>query len=108
MAVTRKSRKAPAPSTAEPINVPKQKAWAPPDYTLADVYAIQAVADGRASPEQQKRAIDYIVMVLAGKEDLAYRPDSVRDTDFALGRQFIGHCLVFLIRINPGVLKESK
>ena len=108
MAVTRKSRKAPAPSTAEPINIPKPKAWAPPDYTLADVYAIQAVANGGASPDQQKRAMDYIIRVLAGTYDMAYRPDSARDTDFALGKQWVGQCLVFFVNINPGVLKESK
>ena len=108
MAVVRKSRKVPAPSTSEPINVPKQKAWAPPDYALADIYAIQAVASGRASPDQQKRAMDYIIRVLAGTYDMAYRPDSARDTDFALGKQWVGQCLVFFVNINPGVLKESK
>lgn len=85
--------------------LPRQ-AWAPPPWRTEDVGALQALAGGRAEPHQQKIALDYIIKSLAATYDMAYRPESARDTDFALGRQFVGQQLVFLLNLNLAAFKD--
>jgi|GEM_PF-1090198 len=85
--------------------------WMPPEYELADVTAVQAVLAGRASPEQQQRAMRWVIERAAGTYDLAYRPggeDGRRDTDFALGRAFVGQQIVKLSKLNPGLLPRRE
>lgn len=73
------------------VGLPKAQPWMPAEYEIADVAAMQAVAYGRASEEQQKRAYAYIVHVLCGTYDVSFRPgDSSRETDFAEGKRFVG------------------
>ena len=67
------------------------------------MYAVQAVANGNASADQQKRAIAWIVGTLCGTYDLAFRPDDhggSRDTDFALGKAFVGQQIVKLLKLH--------
>ena len=60
--------------------------WKPPHWDPADVTAVKACAEGRASPEQQKRAMAYIVNTICGMQDWAYRPGvNDRDTNIGLG-----------------------
>lgn len=79
----------------------------PPPWEPADVSAIQALARGDASPDQQKRALDYIINA-AGTYDLSYRPDSERDTAFAEGRRSVGLNIVKLVHISLAALKQAK
>ena len=81
--------------------------WAPVAYEGADVGAIQALNRGDATPEQQRRALRYIVEVVAGTYDQSFRPDSERDTAFAEGRRFVGLTLVKLSKINPQLLRKN-
>lgn len=102
------TRRVSRPTGSAP-GLPRRKAYDPPSYVKADVHAIQAVADGRASPEEQKRAIHFIVYDLCAAYDWPYRPESARDTDVALGRQFVGQQIVFFMNLNAAVLfKGSK
>lgn len=73
----------------------------------ADVSAIQAVVAGNANPEQQKMAINFIVNKVCLTYDMPYRPDSSRDTDFLLGRMFVGQQIVKLMKINLNRIKEK-
>ena len=71
-------------------------------HGVADVVAIKALYDGKATPHQQQRALAYIIEVAAGTNDLAYRPggeDGRRDTDFALGKQSVGRTIIKLIKL---------
>lgn len=86
---------------------PAGAAWAPVPYEIADVGAIQALNRGEATPEQQQRALRYIVEIAAGTYDLSYRPDSERDTAFAEGRRHVGLTLVKLTKINPQLLRKT-
>lgn len=104
MTDTPKSRKRPK---VEGVHIPPREAWREPDWDIADAAALQALVGGRASPEQQKRGIDFIIRVLAGTYDLAYRPESQRDTDFMLGRQFVGKMAVHLVNFPLGTLKRK-
>lgn len=84
--------------------------WLPPAYELADVTALQALERGNASPEQQRRALGWVINLAAGTYDLAYRPglEGARDTDFALGRQFVGQQIVKLLNLLPSALPRRE
>lgn len=89
----------------------KQRPWFPRDYELADAMAIKGVANGTASPDQQKRAMAYIVHTLSGYYDMSYRPggeDGRRDSDFAEGARFVGAQLVKLINISIADLERMQ
>lgn len=86
---------------------PAGAAWAPVPYEIDDVGAIQALNRGDATPEQQQRALRYIVETAAGTYDLSYRPDSERDTAFAEGRRFVGLTVVKLTKINLQLLRKN-
>lgn len=81
--------------------------WKPTPYEPADAGAIQALVRGECPPHLQQRAITFIINNLCGTYDLQYRPGSheaTRDTDFALGKAFVGQQLVKLtkVKVNPG------
>lgn len=85
--------------------------WMPPEYELADVTAVQAVVAGTANPDQQRRAMRWVIEQAAATYDLAYRPgseDGRRDTDFALGRAFVGQQIVKMTKLNPGLLPRKE
>ncbi len=86
---------------------PVVKAWTPPYYTNADIAAIQALHRGEADAYQQRRALNWIINTACATYDLSYWPDSARDTDFALGRQFVGQQLVKLTLLNPNKLQQE-
>ena len=71
----------------------------PPQWDVADASAIQALVDGVAEPEQQKRALKWIVESAAGTYEFNFYPTD-RETSFALGRAFVGQQIVKLMRIN--------
>ena len=80
--------------------------WLPADYTARDAYAIQALAKGEATPEQQKLAYAWILYSAADVNQLSYRPgaDGGRDTAFAEGRRFVGLQLEKLNILSPDYL----
>lgn len=71
-----------------------------PDYTEADVQSLRAVARGTATPEQQKRAIRWLVSAY-GTYDLSFRKDSERLSVFAEGRRYAGMILVWMLQAAP-------
>lgn len=81
--------------------------WFPAHWEPADVSALQALQRGEATPEQQKRALDYMIQI-AGTYDLSYRPDSARDSDFAEGKRWVGLQLVKLLKINLAAIRQAK
>lgn len=81
-------------------------AWAPPTYTAADVAAIQALATGSATMDQQQRALDWIIREAARAYDLDYRPDS-REHAFASGRRSVGLHLVTMLKLDKSKLRQA-
>lgn len=71
-----------------------------PVWEKSDVSSIQALSRGDATPEQQKKALDFIINKVCLTYDMPYRPDSGRDTDFLLGRMFVGQQIVKFIKVN--------
>lgn len=86
---------------------PSSHPYMPPLWEPADIAAIQALQRGDASPDQQRRALDYIV-TLAGTYDLSYRPDSDRDTTFAEGKRFVGLQIVKALKLNLAAIRQAK
>ena len=86
----------------------KDMPWFPPAYELADIAAIKGVFAGTASPEQQQRAMKWIVETACATYDLSYRPTSDRDTSFAEGRRFVGLQLVKALHLNLDALKRKE
>lgn len=80
--------------------------YEPAGYAIPDVAAIQALARGDASKEQQQRALNWIIYNAARAYDLDYRPDS-RDHAFASGKRFVGLQLVTMLKIEISKLKEK-
>lgn len=80
--------------------------WAPAKYDIADVTAVQELAKGTATPDQQKRALNWIIHNAALTYDLEYRTDS-RDHAFASGRRDVGLQIVSLLRIDIALLRDA-
>lgn len=74
-------------------------------YDEGDVGAMQALQRGDASDHQQKRALEWILREACGLQDWAYYP-SERDTNVALGRQFVGQQIVKLLKINLRTMRR--
>lgn len=75
----------------------------PAPYDDTDIRAVQALAAGVANDGQQKQALDWIIKRAANTYDLAYRPgeEGRRETDFALGRAFVGQQIVKMLKLRP-------
>jgi hypothetical protein len=71
----------------------------PPEYDEVDIRAIQSLATGTASEGQQKRAFEWILYNACGINNINYYP-SDRDTAFALGREFVGHQIVKMLKLT--------
>jgi hypothetical protein len=89
-------------------NVPRPEPWKPCEWDPEDGFAIQAVMAGRASEEQQRRAMSFIVNQICGTYDLSYRPTSDRDTAFAEGKRFVGLQCVKFSRLNIAQLRGKQ
>ena len=88
----------PRPSKAE---MPIQ----PPEADAADVSALQALARGEAGPDQQKRALKWIIEQACETYEWPYRPDQ-RATDVSLGRMFVGKMIVSNLKKNVGLMHK--
>lgn len=86
---------------------PKAEPWKPSDWDVADASALQALNRGDATEEQQRRALRFVIETLCGTYDLAYRPASARDTDFALGKAYVGQQIVKLLHVNTSAFRED-
>ena len=83
--------------------------WKPASFEDADAAALQAVAHGMASPDQQKRAITWLIEKGAATYDMTYRPGALegeRDTSFAEGRRFVGLQVVKLLKWKTGIQRR--
>lgn len=89
------------------VRIEAPAAFAPPPWDLPDASAMQALARGDATPEQQKRALDWIIQKACGTYDLDYRPDA-REHAFVSGRRFVGLEIVKLLKVNIGKLRQTQ
>lgn len=86
----------------------KHEAYYPPAWEPADFRAIKSLAAGEATPDQQMRALEWIIEAACGTYDLSYRPSSDRDTAFAEGRRFVGLQIVKALNIDLSAMKKDE
>lgn len=84
---------------------PRLPADAPAILELADAAAIQALNRGDASPDQQKRALFWIINGASRTYETSYRADSERNTCFAEGRRFVGNQVVGAVHADLQAFK---
>lgn len=84
----------------------KKEPFKPPEYSSADVYAVQALRRGNASPEQQRHAVDLIINGIACAFDQSYRPGKPDETTFAEGKRFVGLQVYRLAHMNPATVEN--
>lgn len=94
----RRARK-PVPQTKPAPNVPEL-----PSYTAA--VSLHAVAAGKADAGQQKIALAWIVEEASGMYRQCFN-DSIRLTDFMLGRAFVGQQIAGVLRMNLSSLQNA-
>lgn len=82
----------------------------PANYDVADLYAVQMVAAGKANEMQQQRALKWIIEEVAGTYDLGWHPESDHASSFVAGRRFVGLQIVKALVVNTAKLtaKEDK
>jgi hypothetical protein len=72
------------------VKKPAAQPYLPTAWEPADVSALQALQRGEATPDQQQRALDYLINGVCGTYDLSYRPEGHLDTQFAKGKRAVG------------------
>lgn len=80
----------------------------PPEYIVADAYAMQALLRGEATPEMQRRALDWIINAAAATYDMSFSPDNPNLTAFAEGRRFVGNQIVKLTKLDTKKLAQQQ
>lgn len=83
----------------------------PVGYEASDIEAVKALAKGEARPDQQVRALEWIIKTAAGTYEMSFRSDAdggERETAFAEGRRFVGLQLVKLINLPPKVVAAMR
>lgn len=86
---------------------------ATPSYFLApwepaDASAMRALERGEATPEQQKRALSWIINVGAATYNQSFTPGQPDASAFAEGRRYVGLQIVKLLHINPKAFVKDK
>ncbi len=94
-------------ASAPPRKKPVRPLWATAQYEPADVGAIKAVGRGDATPEQQRRALDWIIRQACQTYEEQFDPDSARVTDFLLGRRSVGQQIIKLFNM-PSTHPENR
>lgn len=76
-------------------------------WETQDAAAIQALTLGKATPEQQQRALRWIVEGAANVHGDTFVPGSDDVSAFLQGRRDVGRQIVKLTKINLGLLKKE-
>lgn len=92
----------------QPRPVEGNEPWLPIECELPEASAIQAMARGDATPDQQQRATKWLIETACGAYDLSFRPSGDRDTAFAEGRRFVGLQIVKILKLNLSVYRKKE
>ncbi len=73
-----------------------------PDYTEADVQAFRALQRNDATPDQQARVLDFLLINICGTYDTEFRPGpNDRLSNVAAGRRLVGTNIVYYLNDAP-------
>jgi hypothetical protein len=80
---------------------------AAPAAIVADLAAVKALHAGTASPEQQRRALDWIMKSVAGIGEVSFHPGDSHATAFREGRRFVGLILANVLAKSMDALRRE-
>lgn len=86
---------------------PKREPWHPAPWDKPDAYALQALSRGEATPDQQKRALKWIIYnacMTYERTFIAGNPDA---SQVIAGRREAGLDIVKLLNLNLGALSGA-
>lgn len=92
------------------LKFPSVSVVAPAEYGIAEVQAFQALRAGNATADQQRMALEWLLVACCRVNDLQYRPgaDGERDTVFALGMRYPGQQVIKLLNINVAAMQRKR
>jgi hypothetical protein len=76
------------------------------DFIRADIVALQAVANGSADSEQQRRAMEWIVYKACDFHGVSFRGTD-RETSFAEGKRFVAQQINALLTYNVRTMNSD-
>lgn len=77
------------------------------DWDLPVASAVQALAKGEATPDQQRQFCNWLVNVACATYDISFQPESDRATAFAEGRRYVGTNFVKLTKLSLNALRKA-
>lgn len=77
------------------------------NWKLADASAMKALNAGTATPEQQKRALDWILKNACALPEWAYVAGDQGETNINLGRHFVGQQIMKLLTIDLSTVART-
>ena len=97
--------------TPKKLTLPPNAPYRPPLLSTTIVYAIKALPEGKATPEQQAKLLHWLLYEATKAYDMSYRPggeEGKRDSDFAEGRRFVGLAIVRAFNMPLEEVAEMK
>jgi hypothetical protein len=85
----------------------KREPWHPAGWDIADAAALQALSRGEATPDQQRRALTWIITSAAMTYDETFVAGQADVSDYLAGRRSVGNQVVKLLHINTAVLRRT-
>lgn len=79
----------------------------PAGFEIVHVAAVKALANGDATPEQQRLAYDWIVKAASNIGGQSFRGGDSHATAFMEGRRFVGAQLIALQAVDIEKLKKA-
>ena len=85
---------------------PEPAVDAPSSFDFATASAVRATADGSATPDQQRLAMQWVINAAAAKSAMSFRRDT-HEMAFMEGRRFVAKQIVGLLELDMGKLAEA-
>ena len=82
----------------------------PVECVKADAAALQAMKRGEATPDQQVRAMEFILGNICERNGMSWRPGGLegdRETSFAEGKRFVGNQIVRIVNTPLSKIKDK-
>lgn len=83
------------------------KPWMFAPYDDADVSALKAMRHGHATPEQQQRAMAWIIECAARTATMSYDEEHAGNRDFNEGCRHVGRQILLLANMKTAVNEEQ-
>lgn len=77
----------------------RREPWHPAEWAIEDAHALQALAGGRATPGEQKRALQWIIEKAAMTYDEPFVPSEEAVRSYLMGRMSVGRQIVKLVKV---------